>query len=328
MQFRKLACVIVATAASLCAVAASAAGYPNRPITFVVPFAAGTTTDGGARVIAQHMSRTLGQPAVVENKVGASGTIGATHVSRSKADGYTLLFATSANQVIGPHVVPNLPWDPITSFDPIGLIGMVPQVLAVTNGLPVKNVKELIEYAKARPGKLTYATLGPSTTASLSTSLFMHRAGIKMVQVPYSTPAMIYPDVIAGRVDVVLDNIPNVLPHIQAGKLRPLGVSSAQRIEVMPDVPTIAEAELPNFAVSGWFGLAAPAGTPPEAISILNQALVKALNSPEYKQWLQINGAQAADPAVADPKQFASFIERELKMWKAAVDMTGVGAAK
>jgi tripartite-type tricarboxylate transporter receptor subunit TctC len=324
MRTRALTHSLLLAATTLWASHAAAGDYPNRPISFVVPFAAGTTTDGGARVIAQHMSRTLGQPAVVENKVGASGTIGATYASRAKPDGYTLLFATSATQVIGPHVVPNLPWDPITSFAPIGLIGMVPQMLAVSNGLPVKNVKELIAHAKANPGKLSYATLGPSTTASLSTSLFMHRAEIKMVQVPYSSPAMIYPDVISGRVDVVLDNLPNVLPHVQAGKLRALAVSTGKRMDVVSDVPTISEAALPNFEVAGWFGLAAPAGTPPEVISVLNQALVKAVASPEYKQWLQTNGAQAADHT--DPKQFGAFIERELKMWKAAVELTGASA--
>lgn len=324
MQRRKVAGSLLLAATALWGAPASADDYPNRQIIFVVPFAAGTTTDGGARVIAQHMARTLGQPAVVDNKVGASGTIGATYVARSKPDGYTLLVATSATQVISPHVVPNLAWDPLTSFEPIGLAAMVPQLLAVTNELPVKTVKELIDYAKASPGKLSYATLGPSTTASLSTSLFMQRAGIKMEQVPYSTPGMIYPDVISGRVDVVLDNIPNVLPHVQQGKLRALAVSSGKRMDVLPDVPTIAESALANFEVSGWFGLAAPAGTPREAITVLNQALTKALASPEFKLWLQANGAQAAE--ATSPKQFGSFIERELKMWKAAVDLTGVGA--
>jgi tripartite-type tricarboxylate transporter receptor subunit TctC len=147
-----------------------------------------------------------------------------------------------------------------------------------------------------------------------------------MLQVPYSSPALIYPDVISGRVDVVLDNIPNVLPHIKQGTLRPLGVTSRKRMDVLPDVPTIGETELPNFEVAGWFGLAAPAGTPPEVITLLNQALVKALDSPEFKQWLQTNGTQAAD--AAGPKQFGSFIQRELKMWKLAVDLTGVGFAK
>jgi tripartite-type tricarboxylate transporter receptor subunit TctC len=327
MNIRKISYSLLMAITAVCAVpAARSADYPNRPIVFVVPFAAGTTTDGGARVIGQHMSRTLGQPVVMDNKVGASGTIAATFVSRTKPDGYTVLVATSATQVIGPYVVPNLPWDPLTSFAPIGLAAMVPQVMAVTNGLPVKNLRELVEYAKAHPGKLSYATLGPSTTASLSTSLFMQRAGISMLQVPYSSPALIYPDVISGRVDVVLDNIPNVLPHIKQGTLRPLGVTSRKRMDVLPDVPTIGETELPNFEVAGWFGLAAPAGTPPEVITLLNQALVKALDSPEFKQWLQTNGTQAAD--AAGPKQFGSFIQRELKMWKLAVDLTGVGFAK
>jgi len=327
MNLRKIGySLLIAATAVVAMPSAWSSDYPNRPIVFVVPFAAGTTTDGGARVLGQHMSKTLGQPVVMDNKVGASGTIGATIVSRAKPDGYTLLVATSATQVIGPHVVPNLPWDPLKSFTPIGLAGMVPQVMAVTNGLPVKSLKELIEYAKARPGKLTYATLGAGTTASLSTSLFMERAGITMLQVPYSSPALIYPDVISGRVDVVLDNIPNVLPHIKQGNLRPLGVTSRKRMEVLADVPTIGEAELPNFEVAGWFGLAAPTGTPPEIIAQLNQALIKALDSAEFKQWIKTNGAQAAD--AADPKQFGSFIERELKMWKSAVDLTGVGFAK
>jgi tripartite-type tricarboxylate transporter receptor subunit TctC len=305
---------------------AVSADYPNRPIIFVVPFAAGTTTDGAARVVSQHMAKTLGQPVVIENKAGGSGTIGTTYASRAKPDGYTLLFATSATQVIGPHVVPNLPWDPLKSFAPIGLVGKVPQMLAVTNGMPVNTVKEFIDYAKANPGKLSYATLGPSTTASLVTSLFMQRAGIEMVQVPYSTPAMIYPDVITGRVEVVLDNLTNVLPHAKAGKLRALGVTSQKRMDVVPDVPTMSEAGLTDFEVGGWFGLVAPVGTPTEALSILNDALVKAVNSPEYQQWLALNGGQAPAPEHTKPEQFAAFIERELAMWKSAVELAGVRA--
>lgn len=327
MKLRSLlgACAIAVTSASLAPVGA-AADYPNRPITFIAPFAAGSTTDGAARVLVQSMSRTLGQPGVIDNKVGAGGTIGLTAAARSKPDGYTFVFTGMSAQIIASFSIPDLPWNPVTSFAPVGQVATVPLAIAVTSTLPAKTLRELLDLAKARPGQLTYGTLGPSTAQSLAMAMLMQRAGITMREVPYKTSAQILTDVSEGRVDVMIDNAVNVLPGVQGGRLRPLAVSTAQRVEALPDVPTVAEAGLAGYNVSSWVGLVAPAGTPPEAIAAVSAALQKALETPEYRQWLRTNGA--LPPEHPDPKAFAAFIERELKLWKSAADLTGAGMPK
>lgn len=312
--------------AALAVSATAAAAYPDRPITFIAPFAAGSTTDGAARVLVAHMAKTLGQPGVIDNKVGAGGTIGLTAASRSKPDGYTFVFTGMSAHIIASFTIPDLPWDPVKSFDAVGQVAVVPLGMAINAALPARNLAEFVEYAKARPNELTFGTLGPSTAQSLTMIMFMQRTGIKMREVPYKTSAQIMTDASAGRIDFVIDNVVNVLPGVQGGRLRPLAVSSSKRVAALPDVPTLSETAIPGFSVASWVGLAAPAGTPPEAIAAVSAALVKALDSPEYRQWLQANGALA--PEYPDPKSFGTFIEREVKLWKSAADAAGVGMPK
>jgi len=323
---RVVGAAVVAVVGALVSFHCGAADYPNRPVTFVAPFAAGSTTDGAARVLVQHMSRTLGQPCVIDNKVGAGGTIGLTAAARSKPDGYTFVFTGMSAQVIASFTIPDLPWDPVKSFAPVGQVAVVPLAMAINSGVPATSLGEFIAYAKTRPNELTYGTLGPSTAQSLAMAMFMQRAGIKMREIPYKTSAQISTDVSEGRVDFTIDNAVNVLPMVQGGRLRPLAVTSSKRVNAMADVPTVAESGIAGFNVSSWVGLAAPAGTPPDMIATVSAALLKALDSPEYKQWLQANGALA--PEHPDPKSFGSFVQSELKLWKGAADMTGASMTK
>lgn len=317
---------LVLGALATLSVPASAADFPTRALSLVVPFAAGSTSDTSARIVGQHMAKTLGQPVVIENKVGAGGTIAATFSARSKPDGYTLFWTSSSVQVIAPFVMAGLPWDPIKSFEPVGLSSRIPQVIAVNNALPVKTFGELVALAKAKPGTLNYATLGPNTTQNLIMSVIMKKLGISMTQVPYSSAAQIYPDLLTGRVDLILDNMPNVVPFARRGELRPLAVTTRQRVAVLPDVPTVAESGLPDFEMVAWGGMAVPAGTPPEIIAIIRDAYAKALASEEFRSWAENNGAIAATGQ--EFPAFADFLKRELAVWKAAAEESGVAAPK
>jgi len=321
--------MLIATAlavGALSSVGALAADYPNRVITFIAPFATGSTTDVAARLLTQHMAKTLGQPAVVENRVGAAGTIGLTAAARAKPDGYTLVWTGMSAQVLAPLTMSGLTWDPISSFTPIGQVAVVPLVMVVRNGLPAKSLEELVTYAKSRPDQLTFATLGPTTAASLGMRLFLQRAGIAMREIPYKDRNQAYLDMIAGRVDFTMDNLSNAIALVKSDKIRALAVTTNKRMSVLPDVPTLAEAQMPGFSLSSWVGLAAPAGVSPEVVSALSNALGRALESPEYKQWLQTNGVQA--PEAPEPRQFRGLIEDQQKMWRRAVEISSSTPAK
>jgi tripartite-type tricarboxylate transporter receptor subunit TctC len=198
--------------------------------------------------------------------------------------------------------------------------------MAVTSALPVADLREFVAYAKARPDELTYATLGPTTAQSLAMQMFMQRTGIKLREVPYKSSSQILTDVAAGRVDMTIDNVANVLPAVRGSRVRPLAVSTGKRMDVMPDVPTISESVAPGFQVASWVGLVAPAGVPPDIVATISSALLKALDSAEYKQWLHNNGAQP--PEHPEPGRFGEFIESELKLWRSAADLAGVPAVK
>jgi tripartite-type tricarboxylate transporter receptor subunit TctC len=324
--FSLLRCALVPLMLMAVSVPVLAEDFPTKALTLVVPFAAGSTSDTSARIIGQHMARTFGQPVVIENKVGAGGTIAATYSARSKPDGYTLFWTSSSVQVIAPFVMAGLPWDPIKSFEPIGLSSRIPQVIAVTNALPAKSFGELVALAKAKPGTLNYATLGPNTTQNLIMSMILKKLGISMTQVPYSSAAQIYPDLLSGRVDVVLDNMPNVVPFAKRGDLRPLAVTTRQRVAVLPDVATVAESGLPDFEMVAWGGMVVPAGTPPEVVAVISSAYGKALQSEEYRSWAETNGAIAGTEK--EFSTFGPFLRRELETWKVAAEESGVSVSK
>src|SRR6185503_15684172 len=290
-----------------CAIAASTAmaqQYPARPIRLVVPSAPGGGTDITARILAPKLSEQLGQQVVVENRAGAGTMIGGEAVARAAPDGYTLLMGIST-LAINPATYKKVPYDALRDFAPISQVVSLPNVLVTHPSLPVKTVKELIAFSRARPGELYYASAGVGTSPHLSMELFLLMGGMKMVHVPYkgSGPGII--DIVAGHVSVMTPSILGGIPHIKSGRLRGLGVTSTKRAGGVPDIPTIAEAGLPGYEAVQWFGLLAPAATPREIVSRLHAETVRALQSAEVKNRLSADGA---DPVGSTPEEFAAFL--------------------
>ena len=303
------------------------AGWPTKPVRIVVPFAAGGTTDILARAIAPELQRAFGQPFVVDNKPGAGGNNGAAEVAKSPADGLTLLMGTVGTHAINPALYPKMPYDHVKDFVPVTLVAGVPNVLvmnpASAQKYNVNTVVDLIRAAKANPGKLNVASSGNGTSIHLSAELFKSLTGTFMLHLPYrgSGPALI--DLIAGNVDLMFDNLPSAMPHIKAGKLKALAVTSGQRSTALPDVPTIAEAGgalLRNYKASSWFGLLAPAGTPADVVGRVQQEVAKALAQPAIKERMQ---AQGAIPSGNTPAEFAKLIAAETAKWAQVVKASG-----
>jgi tripartite-type tricarboxylate transporter receptor subunit TctC len=303
-----------------CAATASAQSFPSKPIRIVVPFPPGGTTDVLARAAAQKLSDTLGQPAVVDNRPGAAGNIGAELVAKSPPDGYTLLMGTVGTHAINPALYPKMPYDHIRDFAPVILVAGVPNVLVVNPSLPVNSVQELVAYARANPGKLNFASSGSGTSIHLSGELFKTAAGLSMTHVPYKGSAPALMDLIGGQVQLMFDNLPSALPQIKAGKLKALAVTSRERAPALPNVPTIAESGFPGFEASSWFGLLAPAGTPQPVIATINGEVAKWLASPDAKEKLLAQGANAAG---GTPEDFAKHIAAETAKWQKVVKESG-----
>jgi tripartite-type tricarboxylate transporter receptor subunit TctC len=316
----RLALAAFAVLCAAFATGASAQGFPTKPIRIVVPFPAGGTTDVLARAAAQKLTETLGQPAVVDNRPGAGGNIGAELVAKSAPDGYTLLMGTVGTHAINPGLYPKLPYDHVKDFAPVILVAGVPNVLVVNPSLPVNSVQELVAYAKANPGKLNFASSGNGTSIHLSAELFKLMAGVQMTHVPYKGSAPALQELVGGQVQLMFDNLPSSLALIKAGKLKALAVTSKERAPALPDVPTIAESGLPGYDASSWFGLLAPAGTPPPAIARLNGEIAKWLATPEAREKLLAQGANAAG---GTPEDFARFIAAETAKWQKVVKESG-----
>ena len=305
--------------------AQGAAGWPNKPVRIVVPFAPGGTTDILARALAPELSKAFGQTFVIENKPGAGGNTGADLVAKSPPDGYTLLMGTVGTQSINPSLYPKMPYDAVKDVAPITLFAGVPNVLVINpakaQAMKITDVKSLIAYAKANPGKLNMASSGNGTSIHLSGELFKSMTGTYMVHFPYrgSGPALLA--LIGGTMDVLFANLPSARPQIKAGKLTALAVTSGERSFALPDVPTIAEAgPVKGFEASSWFGLLAPAGTPPEIVNRLQQETAKALATPALKERLV---SQGAIPSGNTPAQFTQFIAAEAKKWAQVVKTSG-----
>ncbi len=313
--------VAAAAIATFAALAPAQTAFPTKPIRIVVPFPAGGATDILARAVAQKLTETTGQSVVVDNRPGAGGNIGAELVAKSPPDGYTLLMGTVGTHAINPSLYPKMPYDHVKDFAPVILVAGVPNVLVVNPSLPVNSVQELIAYGKANPGKLNFASSGAGTSIHLSGELFKTMTGVQMTHVPYKGSSPALTDLIGGQVQLMFDNLPPSLPHIKAGKLRALAVTSAQRALALPDVPTVAEAGLPGFEASSWFGLLAPAGTPKDAIAKINGEVAKWLATPEAKEKLASQGAIVA-PGLA-PEDFAQHIAAETAKWQKVVKDSG-----
>ncbi len=303
------------------------AGWPNKPVRIVVPFAAGGTTDILARAVAPELQRAFGQPFIVDNKPGAGGNSGAAEVAKAPPDGYTLLMGTVGTHAINPALYPKMPYDHVKDFAPVTLVAGVPNVVvmnpASAQKYNVNTVVDLIRAAKANPGKLNVASSGNGTSIHLSAELFKSMTGTFMLHLPYrgSGPALI--DLMAGSVDLMFDNLPSSLPHIKSGKLKALAVTSGQRSVVLPDVPTVSEAGgalLKNFEASSWFGLLAPAGTPADIVQRVQQETAKALAGSVVKERMQ---SQGAIPSGMSPADFVKFIDAETKKWAQVVKASG-----
>ena len=303
-----------ATAGALLLLAAPlsmAQAWPTRPIRLVVPFPPGGLIDNMARLVGSRLSQELGQPVVIDNKPGAGGNVGAAEVARAPADGYTLLMASPA-LTISPAIYKNLPYQP-SQLAPVALLGRVTNVLLVNPASGIGKVQDLISRAKAKPGQLNYASNGNGTSLHLSAELFKRRSETFITHVPYRGAAAAITALLSGEVDMMFDNLPSAIGQIQAGKLRALAVTTAQRSTALPDVPTLAEAGMEGFNVSAWFGVAAPAGLPAPVATRLADALQKVVQQPEVAAAMQ---RQGADPAFMDAASAAAALNADAAQWK------------
>jgi tripartite-type tricarboxylate transporter receptor subunit TctC len=303
-------------------VPALAQEWPTRPVRIVAPAPAGGASDIYARICAQKMSEMLGKPFVVENRVGAAGRIGMEYAARATPDGYVLLLASSA-VALARALYPNLPFDPVGDFVPVGLMARTQQIMVVPSSLPVSNVRSFIEYAKARPGQLAYASSGVGNPPHLAAELFRAMAGLDITHVPYGgdTPALV--DVMAGRVQVYFGSVAPALPLHADGRIRALAVSGPSRSGAAPDLPTVAEAGLPGYDVSGWFGLLAPRGTPQPVIQQLNAMMLRIMEMPDVRETLARGGADLADPSLSAMEE---AIRSSVALFENAVRTAGVKA--
>ena len=291
--------------------AADAQTYPNRTIRFIAPFAAGGGTDLIARTLAQKLTEALGQTVVVDNRPGASAAIGTEIAAKSPPDGYTIMIATPT-MAVNPSLMPKLPYDALRDFAPISLIATSPHLLAVHPSLPAKSVKELVALARARPGQLAFATAGNGGSSHLSAELFSSMAKIKLVHVPYKGTGQSVLAIVTGEVSLGFNDVMTNLPHMKSGRLRGLAVTSLQRSTAVPDLPTIAESGYPGFQSGVWYGVVAPAKTPPEIVARLNSEMVKIVRNPDFAQKL---AAQGADAIGSSPEQFGEHLRAETARW-------------
>ena len=296
-------------AIGLASAAALAQGYPNKPVRMVVGFPPGGGTDVVARVISQKLSEWYGQSVVVENRPGATGTIGADVIAKSAPDGYNLLMGHVNSHGIAPNLFAKLPYDPIKDFAAVAYVGYVPNVLAVHPSVPARSVKELVALAKSKPGAMNYASSGNGSTQHLAGEMFKQLTGTDIVHVPYKGSGDAIKDLLSGTVNMNFDTMPPVLPHIQAGKLRGLAISTPKRLSQLPEVPTFEEEGIKGFDVTNWYGVMAPGGTPREMVSKLNADINKAMQVPEVRARLEAVGTQLREQSVAE---FDAFMKAEV----------------
>lgn len=294
--------------------------YPNKPIRIIVGYAPGGSTDVTARLIAVGLGKALGQTVIVENKAGAGGNIGADAVARAAPDGYTLLLAAAAQIVVNPSVYKKMPLDPLKDLTPITMLQTDHNLMVINPKVPAKNLTEFIAYAKAHPKDVSFASPGVGSPAHLAGELMNQMAGLTMLHVPYKGTGAAVIDLIAGRVTMAIDNMPALLPHVQTGELRAIGVASALRATGAPDIPTIEEAGLKGYVVGAWKGLMAPAGTPAPVIAKIHDAAVKVLADPEIRKRLIALGAE---PVGDTPEQFGKTLREETEKWAKLVKSTG-----
>jgi tripartite-type tricarboxylate transporter receptor subunit TctC len=316
---KKLALVLVTTVVALIGGALYAEDYPARPITFVAIFGPGSASDTICRIIADRLSPMLGQPVIVEDRPGADGALATLYVHHQKADGYTLLMATNSPLSADPFIHKDLNYDPIKDFVPITRVGSFTLMLVVNPDLPIHSIKELVDYAKANPGKLTFAS---GNTAGIVGGYTLAKwAEISMLHIPYKTSAPALQDIISGRVSMMFADFTSAIPHVKAGTLRPLAISRIQRSSLFPDLPTMDEAGVKGFNLDAWAGLVAPAGTPPAVVAKLNGALRKVIDSPDVQTKFKNIGFEGFS---SSPEELGAYIKTQLVEWHKMVEDAGI----
>jgi tripartite-type tricarboxylate transporter receptor subunit TctC len=323
MKRRDLLSAALVGAVACLATPAVSQPYPNQPIRIIAPFPAGGLVDVLARAVGDEISKSLGQPVIVENKPGAGGNIGAELVAKAAPDGYTLLMTSPGIQSINQFLYKTMPFDPEKAFTPISLVADMPMLVLVHPKTNIKSLKELIAAAKATPGKLNFGSAGVGTTGHLGQALLVHVADIKVTHVPYKGAAPAVNDLIAAHIDGVVDNPPIVMSHIKSGTITPLAVAAKERLPVLPDIPTSVEAGLPDWQASSWFGLMAPAGTPPAIVQRLQAETQKALKQPSMQRFITESGIKLVGNS---PEEFGQLIVDERKKWGDMIKAAGIQA--
>lgn len=316
---------IAVVALALCAFALAtpsviAQGYPTKPVRLIVPFPPGGVTDIVGRILAQRLAESLGQQVVVDNRGGAAGAIGAQAAAKSAPDGYTLLMAT-ATHAINATLIPNPNFDLVKDLAPVSLAASVPLLLAVNPSFPARDVKELVAAAAARPGQVNFASGSTGSASHLAGEMLKTMAKVDMVHIPYKGGSLGIQDLVAGQVQLMFENMPSILPFVQSGRLRGLAVTGAKRSPAAPELPTMIESGYPGFEAGSWYGLFAPAGTPPDIVSRLNADMVKSLRSPETRKLLS---QQGAEPVGNSEAEFAAFIRDEIAKWGRVIKAANV----
>ncbi len=306
--------------ALLAALPALAQGFPTKPVKIIIGFPAGGPLDSHARLLADELGKRLGQPIIVDYKAGAGGTVGAEFVAKSDADGHTLLMANTGTMVINPAIYSKLPYQTLKDFAPVARTAQQPLALVVNPNVPAKTVQELVALAKNKPGQLNYGSAGNGGISHLVPEMFKQATGTFIVHIPYRGSAPAFTDLMAGQVQVMAESIPQAAAYVKAGKLRALAVTSGARNPALPDTPTLKEAGLKDFEVVGFYGVLAPAGTPPAVLARLSEAFKAVLETPDIRQRMVTQGA---DPAFLDPQAFRSFLAAEMPRWAKAVKDSG-----
>jgi tripartite-type tricarboxylate transporter receptor subunit TctC len=316
-----LSFLILSISAIACGALAQEEAYPKRPVTMVVTFAAGGSSDVLARAVAESMSHGLGEQIAVDNRPGAGGQIGAELVAHAAPDGYTILFGTNGTLGIGPALYEHLRYDPARDLAPVGILHKLPLLLIINPSIPAKNLQELIAYAQQNPGKLSFASAGVGSVSHLAGELFMEEAKINILHVPYKGGGAAVPDLISGRVSMMLETIPNALPLARSGQMRAIAVTTKERSAAAPDIPTLAESGLPNFDVSAWTGLFVPAGTPAAVIDRLNAGTRAIANDSHYVDLVHKMGTNVA---TSSPQEFGAFVQDDVARWTKVIAHAGI----
>ena len=318
MNKRSFVVLLAASALASLTCGAGAQTYPSKPIRMVVPFAAGGPTDVYARTVGQELTKLLGQPVIVDNRPGAGGNLGADLVAKSPPDGYNVVLGAVGAFAVNMTLYPKMPYDVLRDFAPVSLVAIVPMVLVVNPGVPVKTPKELVELAKSKPGTLSYGSAGNGTSIHMSAEMFKAMTGIDMAHVPYKGAAPAMTDLIGGQVQLMFADATSVIPHVKSGKVR--AVAATKHVEAMPEVPTFAQSGFPSYDPTVWYGVFAPAGTPRDVVLKLNAGIAKSLQARDVRERLIGLGAQ---PTSSTPEEFTEFVRAEIPRWGKVVKSSG-----